>query len=214
MVAAIVCLVFVRLFVLEPLIVRESSMEPTLLGGDHLLVNRLVAGTRIPQTRFRLRGYGAPAREQVWVLGGRGSTPGRMVKRVIGIPGDTLEMRDRQLYVNGYRVEEPYARWRGKSTEATDRFAWQTDYLVGGQDKPGYTASAVTWGPLVVPNGFYFVMGDNRNASIDSRHWGMVARNRMHGRVVVIYFSRGFDVGEELSGYVRVRWERVGARIR
>ena len=201
------------LFGLQPLVVRASSMEPTLLAGDRLLANRLVAGTRIPGTALRFRGFGGPGRGEVWVLRGRGRNGSSMIKRVIGLPGDVIEMYGRQLYVNGERQGEQYANWDGTAIESRDPFDWH-EHLAPGTNESSYSPTGATWGPLLVSDDSYFVMGDNRNASFDSRHWGMVDAHRMEARALLIYFSQGISPGHELSALVEVRWDRLGKWLR
>ena len=212
--AVVLMLAAVRLFGLQPLVVRASSMEPTLLAGDRLLANRLVAGTRIPGTVLRFRGFGGPGRGEVWVLRGRGRNGSSMIKRVIGLPGDVIEMRGRQLYVNGERQVERYANWVGKAMESRDSFDWQREHLAPGAKESSYSPTGDTWGPLLVSDDSYFVLGDNRNASFDSRHWGMVDAHRMEARAFLIYFSQGIAPGRELDASVDVRWDRAGKRLR
>ena len=109
----------VRLFMLHPFVVRASSMRPTLLSGDLVLASRLAGGLRIPGTKLYLRNPDRPHRGDVWVLRGRVNDRSRMVKRVIGLPGDTLEMRDGLMYINGVDALGRLCGARGRETMAS-----------------------------------------------------------------------------------------------
>lgn len=211
-VLTVVGLTAVRLFVVHPFVVRASSMRPTLLAGDLVLASRLAGGLRIPGTSLHLRKPDLPRRGDVWVLRGRSHDRVRMVKRVIGLPGDTLEMRDGSLYINGLAHPEEYVQRKDGRQWPKHRFDWQRRYVTAKVNPLSYAPMANSWGPLAIPSGYYFVMGDDRGSSFDSRHWGMLARDRLESRVFMIYFSRGPKVNDEMSG-VGMRWGRVGQRI-
>jgi signal peptidase I len=214
--AVITLLLFltIRVFALEAFSIPTSSMENTLLVGDFLLVNKLLYGAEIPGTRLHLPAVREPARGDVVVFR-PAHDPGRnYVKRVVGIPGDTLEMIDKVLYLNGEAREEEFVRHIDRRGDAIHpAMAWQSDHLVAARPGPGYVPSRDTWGPLVVPSGEYFVLGDNRDNSEDSRYWGFVDRNAVMGHPWVVYVS--FRTGDGGKGIMeRVRWDRIGYRIR
>jgi signal peptidase I len=136
------------------------------------------------------------------------------VKRVVGVPDDTLEMRDKRLYRNGELVEEPWARHdddRGDSVHPDMR--WQSGFLIASGRRK-YQPTRDNWGPIVVPAERYFVLGDNRDNSEDSRYWGFVEREEIRGRPWRVYYSFVPSRGSSLPWMSRVRWDRVGEAIR
>ncbi|MGW8268175.1 MAG: signal peptidase I, partial [Longimicrobiales bacterium] len=182
--AFVTLLVFftIRVFVLEAFSIPTSSMENTLMVGDFLLVNKVLYGAEIPGTGIRFPAIRDPERGDVVVFRPAHDPRRNYVKRVVGIPGDTLEMRDKMLYLNGAPQEEAFARHIDRRGDAVHPgMSWQSDHLVAARPEPGYAPSRDTWGPLVVPQGEYFVLGDNRDNSEDSRYWGFVDRRAVMG---------------------------------
>jgi signal peptidase I len=161
----------------------SSSMEPTLLPGHYLLVTRL---------------HGSIERGQIMTYRAGEKS---FVKRVVGVPGDTLAMQNGELTVNGERLAEPYAR-RAAQDRLDPQFAWQRGYLARLMDTSTYVPSLKSWGPILLPPKKYFVLGDNRSESLDSRYTGFVSESDLVARATVIYFSRGQAGG--------VRWNRIG----
>ena len=212
---AIVIFLFVRTFVVEAFQIPTGSMENTLLVGDYLLVNKAVYGAEIPGTDVSLPAFGQPGRGDIVVFQpppSAGQPRGtNYVKRIVGVAGDTLAMRDGVLYRNGERVEEPYAHHSvGSRDQASPSFGWQRSFLVGDSVKPStYRPTRDEWGPLEVPEGHYFVMGDNRDNSEDSRYWGFVSRDEIKGDPLFIYFS--YDRGKlaPFPWLTEVRWGRI-----
>ena len=138
-----------------------------------------------------------------------------LVKRLIGMPGDTLEMRDKALYINGSSVEEPYARHIAESPDYSHTgMTWQTPILVPGEDAASYRPSRDNWGPIAIPPDHYFLLGDNRDESLDSRYWGLVESWRLEGRAVFIYYSYERGTMNPFPWIRRIRWDRIGNRIR
>ncbi|HZD05956.1 MAG TPA: signal peptidase I, partial [Longimicrobiales bacterium] len=136
------------------------------------------------------------------------------VKRVVGVPGDTLEMVDKVLLVNGRPSHEPYARYIDRKHDARHPAMekWQSNYLIAGTRD--YHPSRDTWGPLVVPDHRYFVLGDNRDNSEDSRYWGFVDREAIRGRPWIVYYSFDPRAESALPWLTAVRWSRIGGAIR
>lgn len=168
-------------------VVRSGSMEPTLLSGDAVAVESIPRRTFPGESVSHTGGW--PSRDEVWVYRSSYTPDELYIKRVVGIGGDTLEVRNNVLYVNGAS---------GK---------------IGNVCRDNATACvlAETWGPLVVPIGFYFLMGDNLCQSMDSRHSGPVSRDRLVGRVTRIRFSYDADTSKSPLG--RIRWSRLGTRV-
>ena len=175
--------VLVRGFLLEAFTIPTSSMEETLLVGDFLFVNKALYGAEIPGTGARLPAIREPANGDVVVFSPPHDPRKAYVKRVVGVAGDTLEMRDKTLVRNGKILEESYARHLDGGGDAVHPgMRWQSNHLVAKRPHWRYAPSRDNWGPLVVPEGRLFVLGDNRDNSEDSRYWGFIERNDVRGR--------------------------------
>src|SRR5436190_17751113 len=166
-----------RTFIVEAFKIPSGSMERTLLIGDFLLVNKLAYGAEIPFTHRRLPAIDRPQRGDVIVFESPEDLTKTYVKRLVGVPGDTLEMKDGQLIRNGQRLREGYVSHVAPEVDPVEeRFRWQRNYVVHAANATvGYYPSRNNWGPLVVPEKSYFVLGDNRDNSSDSRYWRFVA---------------------------------------
>ena len=211
---AFVLFLVIRATLVEAFKIPTSSMEGTLLVGDFLLVNKAVYGARVPGTERFLPAIEEPARGDVIVFHPPHEPRRNYVKRVVGAPADTLEMRDKRLYLNGEEVSEPYVRYLdARGDAAHPDMEWQSNHLIAAPS-PGYHPTRDNWGPLVVPPGSYFVLGDNRDNSEDSRYWGFVARDQIRGRPWFVYYSFYRLEGDERSRWGGVRWGRVGTLIR
>ena len=196
----------VRTFVID-----SGSMENTLLVGDYLIVNQVAMGSGIPFTDIRIPGYTDPCRGDIVVFDPHHEEKMIIVKRVIGMPGDTLHMRDKILYLNGVAQDEPYVVTGPEPDGFDPAMLWQQEILLGGP-RDDYVPTRDTWGPLVIPKGHYFMLGDNRNESLDSRIWGVLERWRIRGRVVVIYFSFNRDSYRPFPFIREIRLGRIGQR--
>jgi len=137
------------------------------------------------------------------------------VKRLVGLPGDTLAMRDAVLIRNGVALAEPYVSHSDSGADPVwEEFRWQSNFLVRTAGAAvAYHPSRNNWGPLVVPGGQYFVLGDNRDNSLDSRYWGFVPDSLLRGRPEVVYFSFSPDSSDDFAWLTHVRWMRLGERV-
>ncbi|MEO5904344.1 MAG: signal peptidase I [Gemmatimonadaceae bacterium] len=221
----------VRSFFIEAFKIPTGSMEGTLLVGDFLLVNKLVYGAEVPFTGVKLPAVRLPKRGDVIVFQWPVDRTKNFVKRIVGMPGDTLEMREGNLVRNGRAQKENYVLHTAPGSDVSDEeFNWQLAYLLGAQHpvheaprspmavqtleaSPGYHPSRNNWGPLIVPKGNYFVLGDNRDNSLDSRYWGFVADSLVRGQPLVVYYSYNPDGAVKLDWLTRVRWKRFGEMI-
>jgi len=236
---ALVIFLFIRTFFIEAFRIPSGSMIPSLLVGDWLFVNKLVYGPHIPFTNVNLPGYSNPKRGEIVVFVspfqpdeaaiGNDGTP-TLVKRLIGMPGDTLYMRDGLVYVNGIAQRQGFAaanNEKGDPNSVDPLFDWQKRYALASSRFGAAPASPThdNWGPLVVPPAHYFMMGDNRYCSKDSRYWGVVPRENVRGRPMFVYYSyRPGDQPSPVCSYetsdrplpfiTDVRWGRIGTRIR
>jgi signal peptidase I len=202
--------VVVRAFGMEAYKIASGSMEHTLFEGDFLLVNKLVYGAGIPGFG-KLPAVHSPRDGDVVVFVYPVDPTRNYIKRIEGIPGDTVEMRGAQLFRNAERVEERYVQHLPvESDDADTDFHWQTAYLVGRSPLAEYHPSRDTWGPLVVPPGNYFVLGDNRDNSSDSRYWGFVPDSLVRGQPMMVYYSYTPDSASRFDWLTQVRWKRVG----
>ncbi len=212
---AILLFLLIRTFVVEAFKIPTGSMEHTLLIGDWLLVNKAVYGAQVPFTNARLPAFQDPDHRDVVVFRYPLDESESYVKRLIGLPGDTVAMRGGALYVNGRRQDEPYVRHIQPGSDRYDpQFDWQRGYLAPGTDVAAYRPTRDNWGPIVVPGGEYFVMGDNRDNSLDSRYWGFVEHRLIRGQPLFIYYS--YDAGKlrPLPWLTEIRWRRLGDVVR
>lgn len=202
----------IRTFLVEAFRIPTGSMENTLLAGDFLLVNKAVYGAKVPLTRIRTPSFSEPARGDVVVFEPP-HEPGRnYVKRLIGMPGDTLEMRNKTLFLNGRPQHEPYTRHSDFSDNYASDMFWQCEHAPDGQSdycRP----TRDSWGPVVVPAGHYFMLGDNRDDSEDSRYWGFVERSALKGRPLFIYYSYDPASGLAAPWLRSIRWGRIGSTV-
>jgi signal peptidase I len=214
-VITVVLLVIIRTFFIQTFVITSGSMEDTLLVGDFLMVDRVAMGTRIPGTQARTPGYSSPRRWDVLVFDPAHEDRMKLVKRVVGMPGDILEMREKQLYLNGEPQDEPWVKWNDPDGDDEHPWMlWQRDHLAPGVDRNGYRPTRDNWGPLVVPQDHYFMLGDNRDFSLDSRYWGLIERWRLEGRALFFYYSYDRDSPTPFRFIREARWERIGNRIR
>lgn len=211
---AFVLFLVVRALVVEAFKIPTGSMEGTLLVGDFLLVNKAVYGAEIPGTGVHLPAFAEPHRGDVVVFNPPHEPTKNYVKRLVGEPGDTLEMREKRLYINGREVAEPYVRFVDPSGDAmhADMRKWQVPHVVA--QTSSYAPSRDTWGPIVIPDSSYFVLGDNRDNSEDSRYWGFVGRDQIRGRPWFVYYSFNPAAESDAPWLRAVRWDRIGHRIR
>jgi len=229
---AVLVYLVIKTFLIEAYRIPSGSMIPTLLVGDWLFVNKLVYGPTIPFTNVHLPGYSDPKRNDVVVFVSPTQTDQpndpnpTLVKRLIGMPGDTLYMRGAQLYLNGIPQRQGFdasKNPKAASDEVNDLFAWQHQHEVHGSrfGEPPQTPSHDNWGPILIPRNFYFMMGDNRYCSKDSRYWGIVPKANVRGRPVFVYYSfrpnsgasdpcNGETSDRPLSFITDIRWGRIG----
>jgi len=234
---AVLIALAIRAFVVEPYRIPSGSMFPTLLIGDHLFVNKFVYGIKIPFTRLRLPGLREPERGDVVVFTvakrGPQTFPAdrhpelpteEFVKRIVGIPGDRLEFRDGKLWVNGAPVEarplaEPFEDELGRRLHVAEVSVDGRSFRV--LDDPEISLREPE--PVTVPPGRYFMLGDNRDHSKDSRFWGTVDLADLKGPALVLYWSWDFNGSwasllNPLTWWElltqKMRWERTGDVVR
>lgn len=210
---AIVLFLVLRTFLVQTFVITSGSMEDTLLVGDMLLVNRAAIGSRIPATNVRIPGYSEPEWGDVLVFDPPHEETLKLIKRLVGMPGDTLEMRSRVLYRNGQAVDEPYVIHSDVGDEQHPWMSWQRDHLLHDMDPAAYAPTRDSWGPLVIPGDHYFMLGDNRERSFDSRYWGLLEGWRLEGRAVFTYYSYNKDSYRPFPALREIRWGRIGRGI-
>ena len=192
LVIAVALALFVRTFVFQAFKIPTGSMEPNLLVGDHLIVNKMIfspAATGLERAVLPRRDI---RRGEIVVFKFPKDPTRDFIKRVIGLPGDQLELRRKKVHVNGRSIDEPYAH-----------------FLVPLSPEGGRRADDLReeYGPVTVPANQYFVMGDNRDNSEDSRFWGFLPASYVKGKALFIYFSVGDTIGD-------VQWRRLLNRVR
>jgi len=213
---AIILFLFVRTFLVEAFKIPSGSMEKTLLVGDFLLVNKMVYGAEIPFTGKHLPAIRHPQRGDVIVFQWPLDPSKNFVKRLVGVPGDTLYMKSGELYVNGEHQNERYVTHSEPDMDPSPPdFDWQKKYVVKTAEAAAVSQpSRNNWGPLVVPKDEYFVLGDNRDNSLDSRYWQFVPDSLIRGRPMFVYYSYDPDSLDRMSWLTRIRWTRIGERVR
>jgi signal peptidase I len=214
-VIAVILALFVRTWVVQAFKIPTGSMENNLLVGDHLLVNKFIYGPTAGPVERALMPVGTVQRRDVVVFKYPEDPERDFIKRVIGLPGETLEVRQKKVYINGKPLDEPYVHF----LEPAGSYGEFASFDVREQ-----------YGPVTVPEGHYFVMGDNRDNSQDSRYWGFLPRGYIKGKALLVYWS--FDtqgqepadggtvgaIGRAVSSlahiFTRTRWERLLHQIR
>ena len=186
LIIAVALALFARTFVFQAFKIPSGSMEQGLLVGDHLIINKMgFAPAQTAVDRALLPGR-AINRGDVIVFKYPVDPSRDFIKRVIGLPGDKLELKDRKVFINGQALEEPYVQLMTPAPPAEDK--------------------RVNYGPVTVPADQYFMMGDNRDNSEDSRYWGFVPATYIKGQALFIYFSTGANFGD-------VQWSRLFNRV-
>lgn len=189
---AILLALFIRTFIVQAFKIPSGSMLPTLLIGDHLLVNKFIYGVRVPFSGKVLVPIKDPEKGDVVVFKFPKDKSIDYIKRVIGVPGDTVEIKEKKVYINGVRVEDSHAHISSPTT-------------LGASASP-----RDNFGPILVPEDRIFVMGDNRDNSYDSRFWGFVNQKDILGKAFILYWS--WDIDKPLFSVDRVasiRWGRL-----
>lgn len=185
-IVAVLLALVIRAFVVQAFTIPSGSMMDTLLVGDYILVNKFLFGPEIPFTDTHLPGLRAPARGDIIVFKYPNDESRDFIKRIVAVGGETVQVLDNRAFVNGQPLEEPYVR-PGSIPAAPS----------------GHCGYLYSCEPTVVPPGAYFVMGDNRDNSQDSRYWGFVKREKIRGKAFLIYWSWNGDRHW-------LRWRRLG----
>lgn len=182
---AIILALFIRTFIIQAFKIPSGSMKNTLQIGDHILVNKFIYGVKLPFTSTTIISYKEPQRGDIVVFKFRQEPKKDFIKRTIGVPGDVIEIKNKEIYINKKRLEQDYAIY--------------TDLRI----IPKALQPRDNFGPVTVPENSIFVMGDNRDQSYDSRFWGFVDLKDVKGKAFIIYWSWDND-------NFGVRWGRIG----
>jgi len=218
-VIAVILALFIRTFVVQAFKIPTGSMEPNLLIGDHLLVNKFIFGPVETRLAHWLLPVKDVQRKDVVVFKYPEDPERDFIKRVIGLPGETVQVRAKKVFINGKPLDEPYVHYEQPPASAPER-----DEVTSFDVREEY-------GPVTVPAGDYFVMGDNRDNSEDSRYWGFLPRDYIKGKALLVYWSYeaertdysedsglGQQVGRIFSVithfFTRTRWDRLLHQIR
>jgi signal peptidase I len=216
-VIAVILALFIRTFVVQAFKIPTGSMENNLLIGDHLLVNKLVFGPTRTAFERTLMPVGTIKRGDVIVFKYPEEPDRDFIKRVIGLPGETLEVREKKVYINGKPLDEPYVHFLQPPSTSSE-LSEVTSFDVRER-----------YGPVAIPADQYFMMGDNRDNSQDSRYWGFLSRDLIKGKALVIYWSyesgredyQDNSTGAAIRGlgsvfvhfFTRTRWDRMFHQI-
>ncbi len=190
---AILIAIFIRTFIVQAFKIPSSSMEPTLLVGDHILVNKFIYGVKIPFMEKKLFSYKTPKRGDIIVFIFPKDRSKDFIKRVIALEGEKVEIVQNKIYINDKLIDDPWGHYVEQGN--LRRFFPPVD----------------RYGPYVVPKDSLFVLGDNRDNSQDSRFWGFVHLNEVKGKAFIIYFSLDWNAPSLLD---KVRWVRLGKLVR
>ena len=195
---AVILALFVRTFVVQAFKIPTGSMENNLLIGDHLLVNKFAFAPTLSRLERTLLPVDPIRRGDIVVFKFPEEPDRDFIKRVIGLPGDTIELKKKIVYLNGQATSEPYVRYLSPPAESS------------AEDVDG----RVQYGPVTVPADHYFMMGDNRDNSQDSRYWGFLPRSYVKGKALFVYWS--FDDGDGYGNtggiarfFTTIRWSRL-----
>ncbi len=192
-----------RTFIVQAFKIPTGSMENNLLIGDHLLVNKFVFAPTLSSSEKTLLPIDPIRRSDIVVFKYPEEPERDFIKRVIGLPGETVELRNKKVYINGKPLEEPYVHFLFPPEEGVPSDVAATDFDVRRN-----------YGPVTVPADHYFMMGDNRDNSQDSRYWGFLPRSYVKGKALFVYFSFGEAGTGGLSGLLgNVRWSRLFHQI-
>lgn len=218
---AVLLFFVIRTFLIQAFTIPSGSMETTLRIGDYLMANNAIFGAQIPFTNIRVPAFRDPDFGDVVVFRPTYNDPViDVVKRVIGEPGDTIQMVERVVFRNGEQLDEPYVEPNYLPDEPIDRFGmggyqWHLEALPEGTNQQTYNPSRDSWGPLVVPEGHYLLLGDNRDQSLDSRYMGFIPREVIRGKALFIYYSIDPFINRPFPRFLTaVRWDRLGMIIR
>jgi signal peptidase I len=185
---AILLALFIRTFVVQAFKIPSGSMKPTLLIGDHLLVNKFIYGIKIPFIDRYILKFKSPKIGDIVVFKWPRDEKKDFIKRVIGVGGDTVEIRNDILYINGKQIKTKYVDdYRDDEVRRAEKyteFLYNLEHFILDEKK-----SNENLGPITIPENSIFVMGDNRDNSHDSRYWGFVEENKIKGKALVIYWS-------------------------
>ena len=195
---AVILALFVRTFVVQAFKIPTGSMENNLLIGDHLLVNKFVFAPTLTGAERTLLPIDPIRRGDIIVFKYPEQPDRDFIKRVIGLPGETIELRNKKVHINGTLLDEPYVHFIFPPEDGPS----------GAPDLPDFDVTR-SYGPVMVPERHYFMMGDNRDNSQDSRYWGFMPEEYVKGKALFVYFSFGESAGG-LSGLLgNVRWNRI-----
>ena len=197
---AVILALFVRTFIVQAFKIPTGSMENNLLIGDHLLVNKFVFAPTLNAAEQTLLPIDPIRRGDIIVFKYPEEPERDFIKRTIGLPGETIELRNKKVYINNKPLDEPYVHFLFPPDDPAQRPEDGTpDFDVRRQ-----------YGPVTVPAGQYFMMGDNRDNSQDSRYWGFLPREYVKGKALFVYFSFAEEPGGPLSA---IRWNRLFHQI-
>lgn len=208
----ILAVLVLRSFIVEPFRIPSGSMMPTLVEGDFILVNKFAFGVRLPVVNTKIIDSGAPQRGDVAVFRYPEDPSTAFIKRIVALPGDRVEYRHKQLYINGEPV--PQSSLPADAEGAVNGYEQRLEQL--GEEEHRILVRAdrhdMPWDRVsyAIPEGHYFVMGDNRDNSRDSRVWGLLPEQNLIGKAFLIWLNCDCNV---MTLRFHVQWDRIGSTI-
>jgi len=232
---ALLLALLIKATIIEAYKIPTPSMETTLLAGDFILGNKFIYGIKIPFTDIRLPALREPKRNDIVIFRPPHSPRDNYVKRLVGMPGDTIQLRNKRVYINGKLYNDTAftqyldPRIESRGTPATDPYQFsRLQYGISNDGYRPFMPFRDNSNKIVVPEGHYFMMGDNRDNSLDSRMWGFVDRDHILGKALLIHWSWDLDYPAPATNWKnpltivsnlafnlihfheRVNWDRLG----
>lgn len=200
----LIIILIIRSFILEPFKIPTGSMKPTILDGDYIFVNKFIYGIKTPIYKNKIINISKPSRGDIAVF--KHKNGDAYIKRIVGLPGDKIEYKNKKIYINNLQIKNKYI---GQSPKNINKYCFEEiidknkkhDIYINKKNQEEYN-----YNNIIIPESSYFVLGDNRDNSDDSRFWGFVDEKDLIGKGMIIWMS--IDVNEK-----DIRWNRIFKKL-